>query len=237
MRLLVGATTLLALGGATGGPLQAGQGEALTLCVVVDVTASTMSTIQLPGTGFDREEADERLATTMGGLAGLLEPADRLRVGRIAATVAFSPAFVTRDRAAAASGVLSVSDTERFGPSPIWDAVYEALDLLAEERGRRAVLVWTDGRASGNRVGRHDVARRAAELGIPVSIVSGPTETVIRLTETTGVRIRPAVYLEWLSDVSGGQFKLLTLEPAHPFGNPLPAFGEILDGLRGSVRR
>jgi len=206
--------------------------EPLTMCVVVDVTASAPAAIPLGGSDLDWDAIDRARAEVMSGLAGVLESEDRVRVGRIARTVEFSPAFVTREAVGAASRLLLPPDDERFGPSPIWDAVHEALDLLAAETGRRAVLVWADGRASGNRLSRHDVARRAAELDIPVHIVTGPTETVIRLTETTGVRIRPAVYLEWLAETSGGLFELVPRSLDERIENPLPAFVRMLDASR-----
>jgi len=207
------------------------QDPSLTLCVVVDVTASM---VQLPGLVFDREAADDQVSTVMAALDGILEPSDRVRFGRIARTVVFGPEFVSGDDVGRASHVLALPDADRYGPSPIWDAAGTALELLAGERGRRAVIIWTDGRASGNQWSRHDVARRAAELGIPIHVVSGPTETIIRLTETTGVRIRPSVYLGWLAAKTGGQFHLVPREPDYPLGNPVPTFRAIIDTLRGS---
>jgi len=215
-------------------PEPASRVQPLTLCVVVDVSASM---VQLPGLGFDREAADDQTASVMSGLADLLEAGDRVRFGRIAATVAFGPGFVPAEEAARATRVLTVPETDRYGPSPVWDAVDGALGLLVGEAGRRAVIVWTDGRASGNRLSRHDVARRAGQLSIPVHVVSPVTETVIRLTGTTGVRIRPSVYLEWLAEATGGGFHLAPFEAARPLGNPLEAMREILAGLRARERR
>jgi len=207
--------------------------EPLTLCVIVDVTASM---VQLPGLVFDRQAADDQVSTVLAALDGLLEPADRVRFGRIARTVVFGPAFVPADEVGRAGRVLALPEGDRYGPSPIWDAAGGALELLVGEGGRRAVIIWTDGRASGNRWSRHDVARRAGELGIPIHVVSGPTETIIRLTETTGVRIRPGVYLEWLAAETGGTFHLVPREPAYPLGNPIPAFRAIIDALRAAGR-
>jgi hypothetical protein len=205
----------------------------LTLCIVVDVTASMGLVLQF---GFDRAAADDHITSTMAGLTDLLEPGDRVRFGRIARTIAFGPGFVPRKGAGGAVRVLTVPAADRYGPSPVWDAIDQAVELLDGESGRRAVIAWTDGRASGNRLSRFDVARRARAAGIPVHVVAPPTERLIRQTGETAARIRPAVYLEWLAGATGGQLREAIPEPARPHGNALKAFGEILEALRSTGR-
>ncbi len=81
-------------------------------------------------------------------------------------------------------------------------------------------------------MGRFDVARRAQAAGVPIHVISPPTELVLRQTETTAVRVRPGVYLEWLAETTGGLFRVAMPEPNRPLGDPLEALGEILDVLR-----
>jgi hypothetical protein len=209
------------------------QAGSLTLCIVVDVSAS-MGLVLL--FGFDRAAADDHITSTMAGLTGLLEPGDRVRFGRIARTIAFGPGFVPREDVGGAVRALTVPAADRYGPSPVWDAIDQALELLDGESGRRAVIAWTDGRASGNRLSRFDVARRARAAGIPVHVVAPPTERLIRQTGETAARIRPATYLEWMAGATGGQFHEAIPEPARPHGNTLKPLAAILDGLRGRPR-
>ncbi len=223
------AAAILSGAAGSGGDGRAQPVPPLTLCIVVDLTVSML---QLPGLGFDADAADDQVAVVMSGLDTLLGPADRVRFGRVARTVAFGPSFVGRDEIGRAVRVLGVTDADRYGPSPVWDAVDEALSLIEAESGRRAVILWSDGRASGNLRGRFDVAERARAAGIPVHVVSPPTERMIRQTETTAVRIRPGVYLEWLAETTGGRFLVALPEPVRPLGNPLEALGDILDTLR-----
>ncbi len=76
----------------------------LTLVVVVDVTASM--------------DPSEQVTLVVSGLGGLLEPGDRVRLGRIARTVAFGPWFAAPDSVAEAARVLEAPEGDQLGPSP-----------------------------------------------------------------------------------------------------------------------
>ena len=51
------------------------------------------------------------------------------------------------------SGFLAGDQQWRYGPSRLWDAVTEAAAVLATNPGRKVILVVTDGKATGNRIG------------------------------------------------------------------------------------
>lgn len=213
------------------------RGEPLTLCVVVDVTASMAPLGVQLGQGsaavrVSKDEVASQTVAAVSGLSDLLEPGDRACVGRIARTIAFSSGFVAPGAFGDALRVLEASEAERLGPSPVWDAADDALRRLEGEGGRRAVLLWTDGRASGNRLSRHDVARRARALAIPIHVVSPPTENLIRQSETVAVRVRPSVFLEWLARETGGEFRTARRSMAWPLGDVLAPFGEFIEIVR-----
>jgi hypothetical protein len=132
---------------------------------------------------------------------------DRLRAGVFAQSIAFGPRFVSDARAL--NGDLSDIANGVWGqPSRIWDAVDAAVDVLAKENGNRAVLLVTDGRATGNHVSIDDVARRAVAEDIAICIVS-EGRPILPMAGGRNVGIAdPNVSLKWLSSVTGGLYAL-----------------------------
>jgi Ca-activated chloride channel homolog len=125
------------------------------------------------GRRLPHRPADLFSAGLQEGLFPRLQAGDRLRLGTISRQLRLSPTF-TGNRAeliAAARDVLKVPDADRYGPSPIWDAVDGAVTLLEGEAGRRAIVLVTDGMPTGNRIGLRQVERRAALSGIPVYVL------------------------------------------------------------------
>ena len=140
--------------------------------------------------------------------ASSLRPTDRVRVGVIARTpkLADAPAVDSRQFVRQTRDLLNLPLEERQGPSPIWDATIGALEALRNEPGHRAVIVVTDGRASGNVVGLRDVAIHAIAAGISVSSVSGCEDRMLlSQTRTTAAGIAPGRQLVWLAQVTGGR--------------------------------
>jgi Ca-activated chloride channel homolog len=107
------------------------------------------------------------------GLLPSLQPGDRVRLGTISRQLRLSDWFPGDSTAfrAAARQVLSVPDDDRYGPSPIWDGVDDALTILEREPGDRAIVLVTDGMPTGNKVGLSSIRRRAADLGIPIFVL------------------------------------------------------------------
>ena len=134
--------------------------------------------------------------------------ADRWRIASFArqlhlgAAFGSDPALVT----ASARSVLAVPDEERFGPSPIWDAVDAGLDVLERETGKRALVVVTDGRSTGNRLGVRDAIRHAMAAGVPVSVIGLAPDQTLVLTANTRLLVRPELALQLLAEQSGGSY-------------------------------
>jgi hypothetical protein len=116
---------------------------------------------------------DLYLEPLRGGLFRGLRDGDRVRFGTIERGLRLDAAFASGRATldAEARKALNVPDQDRYGPSPIWDAVDNAVAALETEEGHRAVVLVTDGFSTGNRRGLADVARRAALAPAAVYIV------------------------------------------------------------------
>jgi len=163
-----------------------------------------------------------------------LAPEDRARIGSIGRRVALSPRFTTDRRALVDAGqALRAPDAlDRGGPSPIWDAVDEALQALDAEGGVRAILLITDGRASGNRLGLEDVGAHAVSAHAIVDIVGERTAAIV-LPQVDGsaLTIAPDTRLRWLAERTGGTFEA---DKPFPWSDPGPIVTRILAGLHKS---
>ncbi len=154
--------------------------DPLSMVLLVDMSQSMTYGADLPesrgsdwwGTGvlalFDGIE---------GALPRRLPSGDRARIGRFAGGMLALSERLTADPdelKQAARRVLTLSDIDvddRKGPSPTMDAVARTAATLANERGRRAVLLFTDGESSGNRRSLENTARELAALGVPVHVM------------------------------------------------------------------
>jgi VWFA-related protein len=135
-------------------------------------------------------------------------PADFIRVGGIAKTLTMSPRL-TADRAEArraARTVLAPRYEDRVGPSPVWDALYSAIGALEPDWHRRAVVVVTDGRATGNVHGMDEVTSRAVAAGISINIVAVPTGMMMRQGGMLAARVRPTSALAQMATATGGAY-------------------------------
>jgi VWFA-related protein len=186
----------------------AGKQQPLSLVVLADVSVSMESRVKRSAI---REEIERRLPL-------LLAPHDRVHAGAFARQISISPPFAGNSKAflTAVRKTLDPRDEETLGPSRIWDAVDEAIKALAKSDGRRAVLLVTDGQASGNTDGPQDIAPRAVAAGVAVSVLGLDWERTIRQDAETGVRVRPGVALEWIAGATGGRYLRDQLIPAEP---------------------
>ncbi len=159
------------------------------------------------------------------GFIQRLASGDRARIGSIATSMKLSPSF-TADRDGlrrAIHDALDVRREDRYGPTPLWDAVAAGVGALEPESGRRAIVLLTDGMATGNRNSLDDVIRQAHASGISVSVVCekwGPfrgnrmTFHVSDRTGNTWTMMRgsfgksPEVNLQRLTSSTGGVFEI-----------------------------
>ena len=194
-----------------------------TLVVLLDKTSS-MDTY-----GDIDDDVDKSLVSVLG-------PGDRARIGGIASRFALAPTFSAnpRDIMAAGRQALSFRREERYGPSPIWDALDRAVAELEPESGLRSVILVTDGRATGNRISLVAAGDRAVLSGVVVQVLSEALPVIIRQSETTAARIRPGLSLQEIARSTGGM--ILPADPAPttelpPAGLSLARFIADLHGM------
>ena len=148
-----------------------------------------------------------RLDETARDFVESLDAADRWRVGEFGERITFSRAFAagrTPFRLEPREPIALRERTVRGG-SPLWDAVHHSVELLANQQGRRRiVLVFTDGRASGNQHTLEEVAELSVDNAASLNAIV-PVRTVgIRQDAETVAVISPEANLERLARYTGG---------------------------------
>jgi len=143
--------------------------------------------------GFTRDKA--MVTAPAGALADAIQRGDRVRIGTFGSTLALDDraledAAAVRDAAAALAEHLG-------GPSPVWDALDAAGKALEPGNRRRGIILVTDGRATGNRLGFEEVLAKLKAAHLPVFVVS--------LDKAGGRPIPdPGARLEQLAQQTGG---------------------------------
>jgi hypothetical protein len=154
-------------------------GQPLALVLLIDLTRSGRTL----GPGV-RPEIERHLLPS-------LRVTDRLLVGALGERPVMTGGFHSEPRTwrSALDRAFGLPEAERMGPSPLWDAVDDAVAMLAGESGHRAILLITDGKATGNRFGADEVTARAIAAGVVVNAVNlffRRTATLHTMVETTG---------------------------------------------------
>ena len=98
-------------------------------------------------------------------------PGDKARIGSFAKYIQIDPDDFTSDREKLIAILRRELQTE--GPTPLWNAVDRGIDKLLLEKGRRVILVFTDGvdrpmDFSGKHVSLKDAMKRAEEQDVMV---------------------------------------------------------------------
>jgi hypothetical protein len=135
----------------------------------------------------------------------LLAAGDRARLALVASPVAFGP-WLPVGRPADTNMARSLLERAGAEPSPIWDAIDAAAQLLAGSTAPRAVIVLSDGRATGNALGLEEVATRAMAIGVSITAISEADDKLLPQGGDAPARVRPDASLEWLADRTGGVY-------------------------------
>jgi hypothetical protein len=128
----------------------------------------------------------------------------------------------------------SLPESDRTGPSPVWDAVNESLAALQPRPGRQAVLLVTDGQATGNRLGLTEVADRAIGAAVSINVVFTGASGLIRQTRETAAGVHPERPLIQLASATGGYYAAAphqSIEKA-----PVDALRKTARAMRGVYR-
>jgi VWFA-related protein len=166
----------------------------LGMAMLVDVSTS-MSHEKLTTTD------DDRYHQTLESFILTLRPGDRALLGRVSSRSAMSRTFISDADTGfrEVSDVVAVPDIDRFGPSPLWDALAAAIERLSTVTGSRALLAWTDGRSTGNRLGIAEVRDLALAHKVSLHIL---LEHLPQATSRSGPH--PCVSVAPLTAPTGG---------------------------------
>lgn len=200
----------------------------LALVILIDASFS------MPPT-FDRNGLAKALDAQV---LSRIRPGDRLRVGSIASTLLVGSRFTDNRlelRTALTEAIVGNDDhllkplsstpptgwppgatfeSLLTGPSAIWDALWTARGLLDAERDHRAILLVTDGKASGNVHGFNDTLHWLFLGGITVSVVGEAARQTISQVGGRAVSVQPTQQLEHLARETGGLYAVDRRVPA-----------------------
>ena len=185
---------------------------------VVQVDKSTealtsLSSVSLPLTVlalFDQSSSVTdirgRLSTDAAEtLAAALKPGDRLRVGVVAGTTTIGAPtpLVRRD---IESALRALPKAKSFAASPLWDDVEAGAHALAEDNGRRLLLLITDGRATASRLSTEQAATVAVMANVAVSTIDQGQQQSLLQDGTRVITVRSAPLLQFISRATGGVY-------------------------------
>jgi hypothetical protein len=121
----------------------------------------------------DHLATEGRYDAAIRALAKHFQPGDSAVVGVVTNRVRFGPANrgSAKELTADWHTLLAFSPTERFGPSPLFDALDAGVARVRGLPGTPAVLLWTDGRPTGNLLSAEDAGSRAAAAGVSLNVI------------------------------------------------------------------
>lgn len=120
---------------------------------------------------------------------------------------------------------------QRYGPSAIWDGIDTAITALEKTAGTKGVVVVSDGRATGNKIGPADVSRHAWRAGVPVSaIVTAPSQS-FTIGKNMLLLVHPEFSSQTVAADTGGQYV------GHPAGSGLPSLTAKVERIADELRK
>jgi VWFA-related protein len=131
------------------------------------------------------------------------------------------------------------------GASPVWDAVDAAVAALDSEPGRRAIVMLTDGRSTGNVHSFDEAIEHASAAGVMVSVAGEALDLSVSQGGATRARIRASAFLDRLAAATGGgHARIFGPESVSPgaFGRAAiekraaRILASLVDDLRGAYR-
>jgi Mg-chelatase subunit ChlD len=160
-------------------------------------------------------------------IASGVRAGDAIRVGTFADRILIGATPVV-DRASATMAAREVTQTG--GASPLWDALCVSVDALRKAEGLRAVVIVSDGLATGNDRGIEEAYELATPSGVIVSVV-GVADSALMVSRQMEILGRNDA-LRRLARDTGGRYS----ELKKPGGDPVPLVVSALDDLRNRTR-
>lgn len=172
----------------------------MSVAVLLDLTTSSAWPGGAPSGSIHQTIRDHVLVTLPDDTA--------VTIGSFGRAVRWSGEFSIdqSDQVRALRAAVSLPEAERTGPSPIWDAVNDALTALRSRQGRQAVLLITDGQTTGNRLGLAEVADRAIAAAVPINVVFTGPSGLIRQTREMSAGVYPDRAVMQLAHATGGSY-------------------------------
>jgi hypothetical protein len=198
--------------------------SALSIAFLYDVTISA--------TNFDllqpvpATETKSQYVKAMTALAAAIRPEDTVRLGIVTSRLRLGAPLSERDRRRLLDLVPDVPASERYGPSPLWDAIYDATTALAGEPGAVVLLV-TDCRSTANRHGLAELVAHATATKTPVSTI---VEDAFLRRPGTPPPVAPVQTCANLASATGG------LSEFDDGRNPRGDIGQIVRAIIADVR-
>lgn len=189
-RFVLVALISVASGVGAGGPRRA---DPLAVLLVVDVTASV---------NHSRLSTDYTFRDVVDAVTTRLQPGDVAAFGLMTNHAHFSelnlapPTFKTT-----AYAMLQSPDLDRFGPSPLWDTLLDAVARVATMDGRRAIIVVTDGKSTGNVHASGEIVPAAKAAGAAIHMVIENNQLAL-IGQTSP--LDPASLLQTIARETGG---------------------------------
>jgi len=150
-----------------------------------------------------------------------LRAGDSFRYGFVINRLQLSPRFGANDlkdfyRAHVQKA--AISDADRFGPSPLWDALDSVVAVLAKEEGRRAIIVMTDGRSTGNRHGVNELVNNAKASRVSIWPVDYSSSEWFQPDEDGRPKIPADLLISIAVETGGGYIGVPPPLPSTMFG-------------------
>ena len=163
-----------------------------------------------------------------------LQRSDRGRVGSIGKRVFLSERFTSDKHELVLAGFAarSVPAAERIGPSPIWDGIEAAASALEWEGAPRAIILLTDGRATGNRVSLREAGEHAMTSAVEIHIVA-ERDVPVAIPQLGGdmIHVMPGISLRWLAETTGGSY---VTDKKFPWSDPGPLFDQAVKRIHSA---
>jgi hypothetical protein len=161
--------------------------------------------------------SDLRLKLILNVVAQSLASQDTVQVGFVAGNVSWTRTFGGEDRSTLYSEVvsnISVPTADRLRNPALCDGLYEAVDVVAHDQGRRAVVAITDGRSAGNIHSFDELVAHAREAHVSLSAVHAPwpgngrgwTSPEEYLTYWSHFPVSPHALLTRITSATGGSY-------------------------------
>jgi len=178
----------------------------------------------------DHVPTEGRFEQTIRAMTKHFQPRDSAVIGLVTNRVAFGPVHRSSAKELIADWrkLLVFPPAERFGPSPLFDALNAGASRVRDLPGRRAVVLWTDGKPTGNVLSAEEVGARAADAGVSLNVIVDDKPSVSAPSGRQFGIEKPCQVFDAMTRMTGG----VCLMNTHPTSAPVKQLEQVLEQLR-----